>query len=121
MLRNCCNDFSHTENGEFVLISRALASLIGIILFLYGVIAAISPLPLCVVLMVFGFLIFAGANPFARPLLRRMRKRWSWFDALVRHVGKRSSGRFEDVVKDTDPTHSTVNKNQTPPPPSHKD
>jgi hypothetical protein len=85
------------------LISRALASLIGAILFLYGVIAALSPLPLGLPLMVLGFLMFAGANPVARPLLQRLRQRWGWFDALVRQVGKRSSGRFRDVLKDTEP------------------
>jgi len=91
------------------LISRALASFIGAILFLYGGIAAISPLPLGLPLMILGFLIFAGANPFARPLLRRIRHRWRWFDALVRQVGKKSSGRFRDVLQDTDPQKSDIN------------
>ena len=85
------------------MISRALASLIGAVLFLYGLIAALSPLPLGVPLMVFGFLIFAAANPYARPLLRRLRRRWSWFDALVRQVGKRAPDRFDDLIDETDP------------------
>ncbi|MEM9616409.1 MAG: hypothetical protein AAF936_00475 [Pseudomonadota bacterium] len=85
------------------MISRALASLVGAILFLYGIVAAASPLPLGVPLMVFGFLIFAGANPAARPLLRRMRRRWKWFDALVRQVGKRSPDRFETLLNETEP------------------
>lgn len=85
------------------MISRALASLIGAVLFIYGVIAALSPLPLGVPLMVFGFLIFAGANPVARPLLRRMRRRWPWFNALVLQVGKRARDRFDDLIDETEP------------------
>jgi len=101
------------------LISRALASFVGAVLFLYGVVAAISPLPFGLPLMVLGFLIFAGANPFARPLLRRIRQRWRWFDVLVRQVGKKSSGRFRDVMEDTAPnktddnTHHTADRQDT--------
>jgi len=85
------------------LISRAVASLIGAVLILYGLIAALSPLPLGVPLMVFGFLVFAAANPYARPLLRRLRRCWSWFDALVRQVGKRAPDRFDDLIDETEP------------------
>ncbi|MHA7873089.1 MAG: hypothetical protein ACX939_12120 [Hyphococcus sp.] len=85
------------------MLSRALASLIGAVLVVYGVIAAISPLPLGVPLIVLGLLVFAGANPAARPLIRRLRRRWSWFDALVKQIGKRSPARFEDLVGETEP------------------
>lgn len=85
------------------MISRALASLVGAVLFLYGVIAAVSPLPVGVPLMVMGFLIIAGANPVARPLLRRMRRRWPLFNSLVRHIGKRSPDRFDTLLSETEP------------------
>lgn len=95
------------------MISRALASLIGAVLFLYGLIAALSPLPLGVPLMVFGFLVFAAANPYARPWLRRLRRRWSWFDVLVRQVGKRASDRFDDLIDETEPEEKEDAKSAT--------
>lgn len=82
------------------MITRALASLVGAVLFLYGLLAAFSPLPLGAPLVILGFLMLAGANPAFRPLLRRLRKRWSWFDALVKQVGKRTPDRFDDMIDD---------------------
>lgn len=106
-------------HGGKALISRALASLVGAVLFLYGAVAAASPLPLGVPLMVLGFLIFAGANPAARPLLRRMRRRWRWFDALVRQIGKRSPDRFDTLLSETEPeTEENGAKTARPPSPN---
>lgn len=85
------------------MIARILTTIIGIIFVVYGVIAAISPLPLGVPLIVLGLLMIAGANPAARPLIRRMRKKWRWFDTLVVTLAKRSPRQFHDVEKETKP------------------
>lgn len=95
-----------TTEGETVLISRALASLIGAVIFLYGLVAAFSPLPFGAPLVILGFLTIAAANPAARPLLRRLRRRWRWFDILVRRVGKQSN-RFDDLLDETAPADET--------------
>lgn len=101
------------------MIARIATTFVGAVLIIYGVIAAISPLPLGVVLIALGFIMIAGANPAARPLIRRMRTRWRWFDRLVRLAAHRSPPRFKEVVKETEPPahadEDTEPGKQTPP------
>ena len=85
------------------MIARIITTLIAIILIIYGVIAAISPLPLGVPLVVLGLIMIAGAVPAARPVIRHFRERWRWFDIIVEEIEKRSSGRFKDVFDDIEP------------------
>ena len=85
------------------MIARILTTLIAIILIVYGVIAAISPLPLGVPLVVLGLIMIAGAVPAARPVIRHFRERWRWFDVIVEEIEKRSSGRFKKVFDDIEP------------------
>ena len=82
------------------MLTRALVSIFGAVLFVYGMLAAFSPLPLGAPLVILGFLMIAAANPAFRPLLRRLRKRWPWFNALVLQVGKRTPDRFDDMIDD---------------------
>ena len=83
--------------------ARFVTSIIGFVLIVYGVIAAISPLPLGVPLVVLGLLMIAGANPAARPLIRRMRARWRWFDAIVSRIGEKSPENIRTVIEETEP------------------
>ena len=85
------------------MIARIATTFVGVILILYGIIAAISPLPLGVVLIAVGFIMIAGANPAARPLIRGMRRRSRWFDKLVRLAAHRSPPRFKEVIRETEP------------------
>ncbi|PQA85375.1 hypothetical protein [Hyphococcus luteus] len=85
------------------MLARAATTLTGAILVIYGVIAAISPLPLGVVLIVLGLIMIAAANPAARPLILAMRRRWRWFDKMVRLAAHRSPPRFHETFEDTDP------------------
>lgn len=86
-----------------VIAARIVTSLIGLVLFLYGLIAAFSPLPAGAPLVIFGLMLIAAANPAARPIIRRMRKRWRWFDRLVRLVGKRGPASVKSVEQETAP------------------
>lgn len=83
--------------------ARLATSLIGAALVIYGVIAALSPLPAGLVMVVLGLLTIASANPAARPLIRRLRARWRWFDALVAAAGKRDPRDFKEVADETAP------------------
>lgn len=85
------------------MIARIITTFVGIIFIIYGAIAAVSPLPLGVVLIAVGLIMIAGANPAARPLIRRMRKKWRWFDKLVRLAARRSPEQFKEVIEETDP------------------
>lgn len=85
------------------MIARLLYTLLGIVLIVYGAIAAISPLPLGVPLIILGVLMIALANPAARPLVRRMRRKWKWFDKLVEVLGERSPKDIKEVIEETDP------------------
>lgn len=85
------------------MLSRIIATLIGVALLIYGVLAAISPLPLGVPLIIFGLLLIAAANPFARPVIRRLRRRFRWFDAIVRTLGRTGPERIRSVVEETHP------------------
>lgn len=85
------------------MIARIATTALGIVFFLYGVIAAISPLPVGVPFAVIGLFMIAGANPAFRPVIRSMRRRWGWFDKLVRMVAPRTSGPVRDVIAETDP------------------
>ncbi len=85
------------------MLARAATTLAGAILVIYGVIAAISPLPLGVVFAALGLIMIAAANPAARPLILAMRRRWRWFDKLVRLAARRSPPRFHETFEDTDP------------------
>ncbi len=86
-----------------VFAARIVTSLVGLVLFLYGMIAAFSPLPAGAPLVILGVLMIAGANPAARPYIRKMRRRWKWFDRLVRMVGKRGPASIKTVEKETAP------------------
>ena len=94
--------------SAFNFFTRVLVTIAGTVLFLYGVIAALSPLPLGVPLMVMGFLMIAGAVPATRPLLIRMRRKWPWFNALVRQISKRMPDRFGALQKQTDPSQTST-------------
>lgn len=85
------------------MLARAATTITGVILLIYGVIAAISPLPLGLVFIPLGLMMIAAANPAARPLILWMRRRWSWFDKLVRLAAHRSPPRFHETFADTDP------------------
>lgn len=85
------------------MIARIATTFVGVVLILYGIVAAISPLPLGVVLIAVGFIMIAGANPAARPLIRGMRRRFRWFDKLVRLAAHRSPPRFHEVIRETEP------------------
>lgn len=86
-----------------VIAARLATSLVGLVLFLYGLIAAFSPLPAGAPLVILGLLMIAAANPAARPYIRRMRRRWRWFDALVRMVGRRGPPSIQSVEASTAP------------------
>ena len=86
------------------MIARIAITIAAVLLAIYGVIAAISPLPLGVPLVVLALVMIATVNPAARPLILWMRRRWKWFDYLVRKAAKRSPARFKETFKDTDPT-----------------
>ena len=86
--------------------ARIVTSLIGAVLIIYGTIAAISPLPAGVPLVVLGLVMIAAANPAARPLIRRMRTKWSWFDKLVAAAGRHGPESIKPVVEETTPERS---------------
>ncbi len=88
------------------MIARIVTTLIGVILIVYGVIAAISPLPAGVVLVFVGILMIAGANPAARPVIRGARAKWRWFDRLVRLAGKHGPSDVRRVAEETTPDHN---------------
>ena len=96
------------------MIRRIVTSLVGFVLIVYGVIAAISPLPAGVPLVVLGIIMIALANPAARPLVRRMRRKWRWFDKLVRFAGKRGPKNIRVVVEETTPASETAQNDAGP-------
>ncbi len=85
------------------MLSRIGATVVGFILMVYGLIAAFSPLPAGAPLVIFGLLMIAGANPAARPVIVRMRRRWRWFNKLVRIIGKRAPRHISRVAHETEP------------------
>ncbi len=85
------------------MLSRIGATLAGLLLMIYGLVASFSPLPGGAPLVIIGLLTIAGANPAARPLIVRMRRRWPWFNRLVRIVGKRAPRHVARVVEATEP------------------
>lgn len=91
------------SSGLRSIIARLVTTVTGLALIVYGVIAAVSPLPLGVPLIVVGFLMIAMANPAARPLIRHMRRKWRWFDFIVRQVEDKSPERLKETIEETDP------------------
>jgi hypothetical protein len=89
-----------------VIAARVATSLVGLVLFLYGLVAAFSPLPAGAPLVILGLMMIAAANPAARPIIRRMRRRWRWFDTLVRMVGRRGPPSIRLVEASTAPETS---------------
>jgi hypothetical protein len=83
--------------------ARVAASLTGFVLLVYGLVAAFSPLPAGAPLVVLGALMIAAANPAARPFIRRLRRRWRWFDALVRTVAAKGPAQIKSVESETSP------------------
>jgi hypothetical protein len=89
--------------GADFVISRLATTFAGIALIVYGAIAALSPLPLGIPLIILGIMMIALANPAARPLVLRMRHKWRWFDKLVITLGARSPAKIKDVIRETEP------------------
>ncbi|NWG70422.1 MAG: hypothetical protein HXY23_02285 [Parvularculaceae bacterium] len=86
------------------MLSRLTTTIAGILLIIYGVVAGLSPLPAGVVSIVFGLLMIVAANPAARPALRRLRRRWPWFNAMVKWLGgKAPPGPIKSVAAETSP------------------
>jgi len=89
------------------MLSRIATSLAGFVLVVYGLVAALSPfLPAGVPLVVLGLLMIALANPAARPLIRRMRTRWRWFDRLALALATRAPKNVRRVIEETTPQKS---------------
>ncbi|MEQ8935784.1 MAG: hypothetical protein RIE56_08330, partial [Amphiplicatus sp.] len=61
--------------------------------------------------VVLGLLIIALANPAARPLIRRMRTRWSWFDRLALALGTRAPKNVRAVIEETAPQKREEDRN----------
>ena len=85
------------------MIARLVTTLIGIVFFVYGIVAFISPLPVGAPLAVIGLFMIAAANPAFRPVIRSMRRRWRWFDKLVRFVAPRATPAVREVIEETEP------------------
>ena len=85
------------------MLGRLGATIAGIVLMAYGLVAAFSPLPAGAPLVIIGVLMIAGANPAARPLIVRMRRRWPWFNKLVRLVGRKAPRGIARVAAETEP------------------
>ncbi|MEQ8179616.1 MAG: hypothetical protein RIC52_15855 [Amphiplicatus sp.] len=95
------------------MISRIATSLAGLVLVVYGLIAALSPfLPAGVPLVVLGLLMIALANPAARPLIRRMRTRWRWFDRFAVALGARAPKNVRAVIEETTPAAPEKSEDQ---------
>lgn len=85
------------------MIARLATTFTGIALIVYGAIAALSPLPLGIPLIILGIMMIALANPAARPLILRMRRKWRWFDKIVVTLGARSPAKIKEVIRETEP------------------
>lgn len=95
------------------MLSRIGATVAGAFIMIYGLIAAFSPLPAGAPLVIVGRLMIAGANPAARPVIVRMRRRWRWFNKLVRIVGKRAPRRIAAIAHATEPHPHQENGGRT--------
>ena len=93
------------------MLSRLATSIAGALLVVYGVIAVLSPLPAGAVCVVFGFLLIAAANPRARPIIRRLRRRWPWFNAIVKSLGRRGPTVIRSAAAQTDPEDGNASHN----------
>lgn len=85
------------------MIARITTTALGVLFFIYGVIAAVSPLPVGIPFAILGLFMIAGANPAFRPAIRWMRRRWGWFDKFVRMAAPRATGVVRTVIVETDP------------------
>ncbi|MAW80953.1 MAG: hypothetical protein CMI63_12005 [Parvularcula sp.] len=91
--------------GRQDVIARLATTLTGILLMIYGLIAAFSPLPLGAPLVILGLIMIAAANPAARPFILALRRRWRWFDFLVRKAARHSPKRYHETFEETDPAN----------------
>lgn len=91
-------------------LARIATTIIGLVLLIYGIVAAISPLPVGVPLAILGLLMIAGANPAFRPVIRSLRTRWRWFDKLVILAGTRGSPSIKGMIVETTPAGQNVDQ-----------
>jgi hypothetical protein len=97
------------------MLGRLGATIAGVVLMLYGLIAAFSPLPMGAPLVIIGLLMIAAANPAARPIIVRLRRRWPWFNKLVRLVGRRGPKAVAAVALATAPEQDPSDSAGAPP------
>lgn len=88
------------------MLGRIGATISGFVLMTYGILAAFTPLPAGAPLVIIGLLMIAGANPAARPVIVRMRRRWPWFHRLVKIIGNRAPRHIAKVAHATEPGSS---------------
>ena len=60
------------------MLSRIAMSFAGAIVFLYGLLAALSPLPFGAPLVFVGLIMIVSVNPSLKPRMRRLRSRYHW-------------------------------------------
>lgn len=85
------------------MLARIVVTIAALVVIVYGVIAALTPLPAGVLFIVLGLIMIALANPRARPLLKAMRRRWPWFDKMVRVIAERAPDRYQRGLDETEP------------------
>lgn len=86
--------------------SRIGGTVAGLVMLIYGIIAGLSPLPAGAPLAVVGMLMIAAANPAARPIIVSLRRRWPWFNRLVRIIGRRAPSAVSKVALETAPENA---------------
>ena len=81
-------------------IFKALVAVFAIVLILVGLVLTPTPLPLGIILVAIGFALLVNVWP---APIRWLRKRWAWFDRLLRRIERASP---EPIARDIRRTES---------------
>ncbi|MGV6801675.1 MAG: hypothetical protein ACWA5L_07115 [bacterium] len=84
-------------------ILRFLLSLLAVAIIVIGTLLMISPLPLGVFLIIFGFLMLVVVNPAARPVLKWFRQTLPWIDRQLDRVEDHSPDIIAEPLRESDP------------------
>lgn len=96
------------------MIWRIILHVVGIALIVLGIPLLISPIPIGLVMIFSGMLMLIAANPYAADVMRWMRRRYGWFDALFDRAQEVLPLRLAEPLRRTDNTPAQDERQPAP-------
>lgn len=82
---------------------RVIIAILALLLIVVGVVAAISPIPLGVVMIAVGLIMLSFVAPPVRGFVRWLRRRWKWLDHRLDDAQETLPESIAEPLRESDP------------------